>query len=187
MRRASGGVLLAALALHALVTKLPHGQLPEMLYACHVATAVMAIGLLANRPALAGVGFLFHLSIGFWAYLLDLCAARTTTPTSVLVHVLPLVFGFRELRRTALPRWTPFAAFGLFAILLPVSYFATPPALNVNLSHRPWPPVARFMPGLWITWAANLTGALVCLLLGDALLRRARGQRAALDVEVTRG
>jgi hypothetical protein len=187
MQRVSGCVLFAALVLHALVTKLPYGLLPEMLFTCHVATALMAIGLLANRPALTGIGFLFHLSVGLWAYLLDVCATRTTMPTSVLVHVLPLVFGLREARRKALPRWTPLAAFGLYAILLPLSYFGTPPALNVNIAHRPWPPVARWMPALWITWTLNLTGVLVSLLFWDALLRRALGQRAALDVEATHG
>src|SRR4029079_5755902 len=37
-----GLCLLAVLVLHAVVAKMPFGLLPEMLYACHVATAVLA-------------------------------------------------------------------------------------------------------------------------------------------------
>ena len=152
-----GLLLLGVLVLHAVVAKLPYGLLPEMLFACHISTAVLAIGLLARVPELVVFGFSFHIGAGFWGYLFDLVEMRTTTWTSVLVHILPIVVGLREVRRSGLPRWAPWVSFAFLAFSVVLAYFATPPSLNVNLAHRPWGPVARIMPGLWSTWAMNLT------------------------------
>jgi len=172
MPRWTGLVLLFALVLHALVVKMPAHLLPEMLFACHIASVVLALGILLRRRDLVAVGFWFHAGVGLWGCLLDAIAARTTTPTSVLVHVLPLALGYGELRHREVPRWIPLGAFGLLVGAIVLSYLATPPALNVNMAHRVWPPVARIVPSLWASWAANLAIACVLLLVADRLLRR---------------
>lgn len=151
-----GAVLLVVLLLHAVIAKLPFGLLPEMLYACHLATAIMAVGILWQRSELILFGFSFHLGAGFWGYLFDLFDTRTTTWTSVLAHLLPLFIGFVEVRRVGLPRWAPWGAFLFLASSVVLGYFATPSTMNVNLAHRPYPPVAAIMPGLWLTWLVNL-------------------------------
>ncbi|UQA59187.1 hypothetical protein [Polyangium aurulentum] len=172
MPRWTGLVLLFALVLHALVVKMPSGLLPEMLFACHIASVVLALGILLRRRDLVAVGFWFHAGVGLWGCLLDAIAAGTTTPTSVLVHVLPLVIGYGELKHREVPRWIPLGAFGLLVGAIVLSYLVTPPTLNVNMAHRVWPPVARIVPSLWASWAANLVLACVLLLVADRLLRR---------------
>jgi len=55
----------------------------------------------------------------------------------------------------------------------PVSYVATDPALNVNLAHAPWPPLAGVLPSLWASWVFNAGGSLLAFLVVDRLLGRA--------------
>ncbi len=175
-----GLLLLGILVLHAVVAKMPFGLLPEMLYACHVATAVLAIGVLARKPALVLFAFSFHLGAGFWGYLFDLCDTRTTTWTSVLVHVAPLVVGYAEVRRSGLPRWAPWASFAFLASSVVLAYYMTPPTLNVNLAHRPFPPVARYMPALWATWVVNLMFGFFLIVTTDFAVRKWLGRGGAL-------
>jgi hypothetical protein len=82
VRRALGILVLALLAVHAVELD----SLQELLYACHVATILIGVGLLAGSRALVGAGFLFHLAVGFPSWLLD-ALARSTTISSVAVHV----------------------------------------------------------------------------------------------------
>lgn len=171
-----GLLLFVILVLHAVISKMPFGLLPEMLYACHVATAVLAVGVLFERPALVLFGFSFHLGAGVWGYLFDLCETGTTTWTSVLVHITPLVVGALEVRRSGLPRWAPWASFVFLAAMVVLAYHATPPTLNVNLAHRPFPPVARFTPALWATWVTNLVFGFFLIHTTDYAVRRWLGR-----------
>jgi hypothetical protein len=127
-----------------------------MLYACHVATTVMALGVLFRRSRLILFGFSFHLGAGFWGYLFDICEHHTTTWTSVLAHVLPLAVGLFEVRRTGMPKWAPRASCAFLAFSVVYAYFLTPSTMNVNLAHRPFGPVAAYAPGLLMTWISNL-------------------------------
>lgn len=154
--RPVGLYLLVVLGLHAVIAKLPYGTLPEMLYACHIATAIMAVGILLQRSELILFGFSFHLGAGFWGYCFDLFDTHTTTWTSVLAHLSPLLIGFVEVRRVGLPRWAPWASLSFLAFSVVLGYVATPNTMNVNLAHRPYPPVAAIMPGLWLTWLTNI-------------------------------
>lgn len=172
------GVIFAVLIAHALVAKMPFGLLPEMLWACHVATTILACGVLFQKQELILFGFSFHLGAGMWGYLFDLVAMRTTTWTSFLVHLLPLAIGFNEVRRTGLPRWAPWVSFAFLISMMTVAYFFTPPSLNVNLAHRAWAPVERLSSSLWATWLVNLGFALFLILTSDKLVRTWLARRA---------
>jgi hypothetical protein len=165
-------LIFAVLVAHAVLTKLPFGLLPEMLYACHVATAILAVGVLFQRKELVIFGFSFHLGAGIWGYFFDLVAMRTTTWTSVLVHLTPLAIGFAEVRRSGLPRWAPWISFGFLISMMVVAYHFTPPALNVNLAHRAWAPVGPLASALWATWMVNIAFALFLILTTDWLVRK---------------
>ena len=169
MTRALGAVLLfAALGVHALV-KLSHGTLGEMLYTCHVATATLALGLLTRRHALVAAGFLFHLGLGFPAWILDAAFASGTIPSSVAVHVLPLLVGGLEVRRRGLPARSFLLAGLLYPVAALLSLGLTDPALNVNLVHAPWGPT-RFL-GRAGTWLVNGLACLILPLAADRLWR----------------
>ncbi len=174
-----GLVLLVVLFAHAFVAKLPFGLLPEMLWACHVATTILAIGILLQKKELVLFGFSFHLGAGMWGFLFDLVAMRTTTWTSVLVHILPLAVGYTEVRRSGVPRWAPWVSFGFLFSMMIVAYNFTPPVLNINLAHRAWAPVERFSTALWATWLVNLGFALFLILSSDWLLRKWLGRQGA--------
>src|SRR5581483_8610552 len=147
-----GAMIIGALVWHA-VTKLPD-HLAEMIWVCHVASLVMAIGLLAGRQALAA-GLLLHLAWGAPAWALDALATRSTTLTSVLVHALPLGAGALAVAVRGWPAGVALPAWIFFFLWVPVSYVATDPALNVNLAHAPWPPLAAVLPGPASSWAFN--------------------------------
>jgi hypothetical protein len=165
-----GVLVLLAVGLHAL-TKADDGKLAEMLWACHVATTLIGLGLLAGAPRVVAVGFLFHAAIGCPAYLLDLIVSRTTTPTSVLVHALPLAFGGLSVRRSGLPPRATLIAWGGYLALQPVSYVITDPTLNVNLAHAVWEPIAGLVPGIWTSRLINATMALTFLVTAAAIVR----------------
>jgi hypothetical protein len=165
-------LVLGVLALHA-AHKLEHGLFAEMLWACHVASLVVGVGLLTHQTWLIAVGTLFHLAVGAPAYVLDVIVLRTTTFTSVLVHTLPPVAGLWALRHEATwPRWTPIAAAALYLVLIPISRWLTDPALNVNLAFTPWPPLANLSPSPWLAWLANVAGMALLLPVFDRWLRR---------------
>jgi len=171
-RLAWATAVLGTLALHA-AYKLAHGLFGEMLWACHVATLSIGFGILARRTWLVAAGTLFHVAVGFPAYVLDVIAVRATTFTSVLVHTVPPVAGLAMLRHaTPWPRWIPVAAGSFYIVLLPISRWLTDPALNVNLAFTPWPPVASLSRSPWLTWFANVIVMAVVLPIVDHWLRR---------------
>ena len=176
-----GASLLVALGLHA--GSKGWVLLPEMLWVCHIASFVLALGLLLGIPAFAAAGFLLHVSYGFPSYVLDVVATGVTTPTSVLVHGLTLVGGAFAVWRAGWPPGVAAPAWAFYLMWVPVCYWFTPPALNVNLAHAPWPPLAGVFPRLWMSWAANALQSLVSFLIADYILRRwpspARSMRAS--------
>jgi hypothetical protein len=161
-----------ALALHA-GHKLELGLLGEMLWACHVASLLIAIGIFFRKLTLVAVGTLFHAAVGLPAYVLDVITLGQTTATSVLVHVLPPLAGLFSLKyQTPWPRFVPAATAALYVALIPVSRLLTEPALNVNLAFAPWPPLVRVAPWPWVTWLANTAWILAVTPLVDRALRR---------------
>ena len=167
-------LVLGAYALHA-AHKFEHGLFAEMLWACHVATLLIGLGLLTHNIAIVAVGTLFHVAVGFPAYLLDVIVLRSTTVTSVLIHTLPPLAGLAVLRRgSPWPRWTPLAAGSLYVVLIPISRWLTEPALNVNLAFRPWLPIASLSASPWFTWLGNIAGMALALPVFDSWLRRWR-------------
>jgi hypothetical protein len=166
--RWSGIALLAALALHAWYMGRP--DLPHMLWSCHVATFVLAVGILVRVPILVSAGFLFHLAIGLPAWSVEIILTRGTfggtavigrvVATSILVHMLPIVagmlfLGFRKLTLRAVP-----LAWLIQVGMIPISRSLTPAEFNVNLSHAVWPQLAGTFPRLWVF---QLAASLVCL------------------------
>ena len=168
--RVLGLMLAGAWALHA-STK-PGIYLQELLWLCHVATAVMVIGLLAGVHRLVAAGFLLHVGFGALAWLVDALAMGETTLSSVLLHVLPLVIGPIEIRRNGWPRGMVLPTWLFFTAWVIASHWMTDPALNVNLSHAAWGPLAELTGGVWLAGALNSAGMLGGFLIANAVLRR---------------
>jgi hypothetical protein len=74
--------------------------------------------------------------------------------------------------RSGVPSGAAVAAWGSFLVLQVISYWATPPALNVNLAHGPSPELARIVRRPWPARVVlAVTGLLTMLLVEEALAR----------------
>lgn len=149
---AGGLVLSALLVLHAW-GKAAAGILPEMLWACHLATALTAIGLLSGRTGLAALGGICHLVCGLPGWILEVYLNGTTW-TSVGLHVLTPVLGVWAAWRHGVSRWTTAGALLLWVVSQGLGRLCDP-ALNVNLAWKPyqiWPDAAP----AWLSPLTNL-------------------------------
>jgi hypothetical protein len=168
--RALGLGLVAALALHTASKGATLVQ--EMLWLCHVATLIMALGLVVGWHRGVAAGFLLHVGFGTVGWLLDVLATGDTTLSSVLVHVLPLVAGALEVRRKGCPSGLVVPTWLFFTAWVISCHWTTDPALNVNMAHAPWGPLAHVMGGVWVSGAFNSAVLLGLFVLTDAVLRR---------------
>lgn len=167
MRFLSASAILLSLVLHAMAKGM--ALLPEMLWVCHVASFLIAIGILFEIPKITAIGFLFHVALGLPGYLLDVMATGTTTVTSALVHTVPLIAGAIDLRQREFPQGVIFPCIMLYLVLVVVCYGITDPALNVNLAHAPWPLMAKkFSQPRIVQYGSSLFG----LIGAEWVLRR---------------
>ncbi len=162
-------VLLLLMAVHA-YTKWRHGILTEMLWVCHIATFLLIAGLWKGIAPLVGMAFLWHLCVGDPSYVVDGLRQGDWAWNSILVHALPPLAGLAYLRRSGLPRSSPWLAFLMFLALLPISRALTPPALNINLAHHRLDFLEARFPGTWSYRLVFSGGMLALLLVGDALV-----------------
>jgi len=165
-----GASLLLALGLLARA-KLVAGVGPELLWACHVASALGGVGLLLRSRRLVALAFLFHVAVGAPAYALEVAASRTTTWESALLHLLTPAATW-VVARHGLPRRTWLAAWGLYLALLPLSFLTTPPGPNVNLAHGLWSPLFGAPGAAWVSWLVNGAAVGLALYLASRALRR---------------
>ena len=146
--------------------------LPEMLWSCHAATALVGLGLVLGSRRMVAAGFLFHAALGFPGFLLLVAAKQWISVGSAWIHVLPLAAGGLYLRGRELERATVLDSWLILPAMLPISYWLTPAALNVNLSHGPWEPVAAHFPNLWSFYVPLGLVNLTALVLMRAILNR---------------
>jgi hypothetical protein len=152
MKRGLGVMLLALLAALAW-DKAQAGLLPEMLWMCHVAACMLAVGLVFDWAALSAVGFLYQLAVGVPAYLLHLASGGDTTWVSFVLHLSSPVCGWLALRGRVLPRPTAVLAMASFGVVAVSCLLFTPEALNINLAFRPWAPLSTL--GVWPSRVGN--------------------------------
>lgn len=137
MKRAFGLILLALLLLLT-VQKAQAGVAAEMLWVCHVTSAMLAIGLLFDTPVLMATGFMYHIAVAIPTYLLHLATGGDSSVVSFMLHTLTPVFGWIACRKQVLPPSAPWLALGTYLALMVISYFVTPESMNVNLAFHPW-------------------------------------------------
>jgi len=168
--RAWGWALLVSLLLHAWSKGETYRW--EMLWGCHVATALMAAGFLAGSARAIAVGFLFHVALGFPMWIIECITKWWISPTSILVHTLPLAAGGFDVRRRGLSRHSALLAWSLYVALFPVSAWLAPPELNVNLAHAPWGFFRSYISQLWVFQAGASALTLALLLAWERALGR---------------
>jgi hypothetical protein len=175
---------LIALLLAYGVEKHRSGKWGEMLFGCHVATALLAIGLLARTPWLIGAALVFHVGVGIPSWIVYAVGRGTTRTMEVLAHVLPSVAALPAAMRSGIPPGAALGAWAGFMGLSVVSYFATAPELNVNVVHRPSPELARFVRRPWAVRLILATTALFMLFAAEQVLAHVLGRPTAAPTTI---
>jgi hypothetical protein len=143
----------------------------QLLWACHIASAVIAFGLAFEVPFMVAIGLVFHAGEGIPAYVIDLIANGETTLRSVLLHTIPIGSAAWALWGQPFPRNVLVPAWLLHPIAMVAAYLFADPALNVMLVHEPFGSSARLFRALWLSWLANMGLAFVCITTMWAVLR----------------
>jgi hypothetical protein len=145
-------------------------SLSQLLWACHIASAVIAIGLVLGHRRVIAVGVVFHAGQGIPAYVLDLFVVGENSITSVLLHTVPIASGAWALWGSRLPRGILLPAWLFHPLAMVAAYFLTDPELNVMLVHKQYGATAWY-PSLWLSWVANAAISLGCLTIGWLVMR----------------
>lgn len=141
------------------------GSLQEMLWACNVATLLIAAGILfSHRPSFT-VGTLW-LTAGTPLWLLDLCSTGGLLWTSVLTHLLVLGLALRHTKELKLhpDGWWMAAVAGAF--LQQICRWFTHWRFNVNMSWGVYPSLRKVFShysSYWIFTFITLTIAYIIL------------------------
>jgi hypothetical protein len=166
VRYACAAAIFVLLVIHSQIM-----TLHQMVWACHLASLSIALGLALGSPRAVGAGVVFHIGQGIPAYLIDLISTGTTQPTSVLLHTLPISSGLWWLSRKPLPTGLAMRGWGVHVIGMVLAYWLTDPALNVMLVHEPWPVTAWMFPRLWMSWIGVSLASLIAITLATLALR----------------
>jgi hypothetical protein len=145
----------------------------QLLWACHVASVAIVIGLAFDQPRLVAAGVLFHVGEGIPAYVLDALAAGESSIVSVALHTIPVGSGLWALWGRPLPRGILIPAWLVHPVAMLGAYLFADPALNVMLVEKPWQATASLFPALWMSSLVNVALSLACITIGWLVLRLA--------------
>jgi hypothetical protein len=155
-----GTLALGAYGLHALVC-VSRGAPEQALWACHVATLFVGLGLLTNTRMLLAVGTIW-LTLGTPLWLADLALGAELWPTSWLTHGGGWLIGLIGVVRHGIPPHAGKAAvLGVIGLQV-LCYWWTPPAANINAAHAVYGTFRPYIAHYW--WAE------ICLLLLASVL-----------------
>lgn len=169
-RMALGAAALVLWAMHGGYT-MWIGQPENMLWACHLGTLAVGVGLLIGWPTGNGIGVLW-LVLGVPLWVIELITHGGCDLTSTLSHLGGFLLGLMGVRIMGLPKGTWWKAVGSLYLLHLASRWATPEQANINLAFRIWTGWEPFFPSHGVYILAIL--ALACLLFAatDFVLRR---------------
>lgn len=130
--------------------KIYRNEFPEMLWGCNVSSLALILGFAFEWPVAVGAAFLWRLVIGEPGFMAGVFYwGGRYSWTTVFVHGMPTLFAYLFLRRSGLPRSAWFWAWIGTGVLVPLSFYFTPPHLNVNLVFTRLDVLARHFPGVW--------------------------------------
>jgi hypothetical protein len=149
-----------------------HDRPGNLLWACHVAVALVGLGSLVRWRAAVGVGALV-LAVGLPMWAIDVAIGGEFFWTSVLTHFGGLGAAVIALRRLgALPRRAWWHAMLVVTALIVVSRLTTAPGENVNLAFHAWGPFRQWFPAGPAHFLFLLAEWGLLLALADAAVRR---------------
>ena len=137
----------------------------ELLWSCYAGSVAVALGVFLRSNLLVSSGLIFFAGLGMPAWLLGRLVDNQVDPTSMLIHALPLVSGALYVSNlTALPRASAAGGWLLHALPLWAAIVFCDPAKNINLANATWPPLARFLPQVWLFHALLLAASAITVI-----------------------
>lgn len=147
------------------VTHVARGTPEHAIWACHVSSLLIGIGLLSGRAQLNASGLLV-LVVGVPVWLVNLMCGGQLIATSLLTHLGGLAAGVIGVRRLGWPRPVWFQALLVVVALIAASIWWTPPVANVNSAFGGPPILGEWsrwpglhLAGLLLFWAVSLWSA----------------------------
>jgi hypothetical protein len=117
----------------------------EVLWSCYWASALIAVGLVADSGLLVAAGFIFQAAVGGPVWTLGMIYYHNVQLISVLLHVVPPLAGLLYVSgMPQIPKAAPAIAWLLHPASLCASLLWRNEELNVNFSNAVWPPFAGF-------------------------------------------
>jgi hypothetical protein len=151
-----------------------HGQPENVLWFCHLAAAVIGVGMLLGWPSVIAVGVLWLIpGVPLWLY--DLAVTGESAPTSVLTHLGGLVIGIIGLYWLGMPAQVWWKALLAGVALQQVCRWVTPAVANVNLAHEVYPGWERWFPSYLVYLVVLLVGVGLAFFAAEHGLRRLVG------------
>lgn len=164
-----GGAALGCYMIHG-AYQLYDGRPEDLLWACHLAAALIGAGLLAASPAVNAVGTLW-LCAGVPLWLLDLAGGAPFYPTSCLTHLVGLAIGLYACTRLGVPRGAWWMALAGLLALIGLSRALTPARANVNVAFAIYPGWETYFPSHPVYLMAMMLLAAVHFLVTGLILR----------------
>jgi hypothetical protein len=131
------------------------GHPEDVLWACHVAAALIGVGLLGSWPTCVAIGVTW-LAVGVPLWLFDLAVGGEFSPTSVLTHVGGLIVGLIGLWRLGMPDQVWWKALLALAALQQLCRWVTPEEANVNVAFSVYPWMKAYFASYWVYYAVMM-------------------------------
>jgi len=159
-------------------------ELGHMLWMCNIGNLVLALGLFFEEAILIrvavmwivpGVAVWFFYVVPTWGVLLSgsfSYAALFGVLSSTLAHLGGLAVGIVALRKVGMDTRAWFYAFTWYFVVQLLSWFLTPAAMNVNLSHSIQPGWEQTFSTYWRFWFVLTLLVGICLWILGLLLKR---------------
>jgi hypothetical protein len=147
------------------------GTPSQVLWMCHLANLLLAAGLFLANPLIIRAAVIL-LIFGIPPWIVDMFVIRIVTPVSVASHLGGLIVGLLAVSKVRAKPWAWPAALACFVFVQIICRFLTPPALNVNTSHRVYDIWKGLISNYWVYWLISTAILAVSLWVIDLLLAK---------------
>lgn len=137
MRRGLAGLAVSFYVIHAFV-HLRRGEPYDLLWGCHIATLLVAAGLLLRNATINAIG-LFWGCVGLPIWLLYTFTGGEFMPTATLTHLGGLLIGIYGVRLLGVPHGSSWKALAAYFGLWLLTRAVTPEGANINLAFHVYP------------------------------------------------
>jgi hypothetical protein len=145
------------------------GTPSQVLWMCHLANLFLAVGLFLANPLIIRVAVIL-LVFGIPPWVVDMFVIKIVTPVSIASHLGGTIVGLLAIAKVRTKQWSWAAALASFVMVQILCRFVTPPALNVNVSHRVYEIWTHIVSSYWIYWLISTAVLAVSLWLIDFVL-----------------